>query len=527
MIVYTSSKEQIRLSDEPFSSGGEGEVRAVESAPSRFTNVCVKIYYQKKRSPQQEQKINFMASNPPSKVSGTGFMIGWPLATVYDADSKFMGFVMPLAPSGSKQLVNLTAVKLSKKLDGEWQRKYDRALGKSSIVSRLKLLNNISIPIHLLHSTGKYVLKDFKPQNVLVTHTGQVTIVDMDSVQIMDGSRLLFPGTAATDIYMPPEFYTKGVGRDISKPLNKSWDLFALGVVFYQVLFGLHPFVVTPWVMKDDSSNDISQNIAQGLFPFGRNAHKVKGYPELHNNFNILPKQLQEMFSNAFSEDSNVRPSAESWGKTIYGILAGVGGGQPNPSPRPTPTPPKPIDFLDVPTSSIYFNANGGSKTIVIKSSPAWSIRTNMFSWGKAFKVANNLTVQVEENKSSSTRNDYVTLCAGSKTVKISVSQAAGTQPTPPNPTPTPPNPTPPVPPKPPVVGPAPDNHLTKAIIATIFCCLPLGVISLIKATKVDSLWAQGNYEAARESASSADTWANVSMVIGIISFIIGLLANL
>ena len=46
MIVYTHKHELIRLADAPFSSGGEGEVRSVESAPARFTNVCAKIYYQ-------------------------------------------------------------------------------------------------------------------------------------------------------------------------------------------------------------------------------------------------------------------------------------------------------------------------------------------------------------------------------------------------------------------------------------------------------------------------------------------------
>lgn len=343
MIVYTREKEVITLEDSAFSSGGEGEVRSVKTAPIRFKNVCVKIYYQAKRSKQQENKINFMVANPPAKVEGSGFMIGWPIATIYDKASNFLGFVMPLAPKGSKQLVNLTALKLNKKLDQVWFDKYDRAIGKNAMIARLKLINNISIPIHLLHSTGKYVLKDFKPQNVLVTHNGRVTIVDMDSVQITENSRLLFPGTAATDLYMPTEFYTDNVGHNANMPLNKSWDLFAIGVVFYQLMFGLHPFVVTPWVLKDDSCNEISQNIAQGLFPFGDKQHKVRGYPEPHNNFKIIPANVQILFKRTFSNNPTSRPSAEEWGKTIHAILATAKpDANPKPVPRPKSEPPQP-----------------------------------------------------------------------------------------------------------------------------------------------------------------------------------------
>ncbi len=348
MLVYTKNREQIVIADSAMSSGGEGEVREIITAPSRFANSCAKIYYQKRRTKQLEEKINYMTKNPPAKVVGNGFMIGWPIASLYDSSLRFLGFVMPLAPKGSKQLVNLTSLKISKKLESEWHIKYDRTLGKKSLIARLKLINNIAIPVHLLHATGRYVLKDFKPQNILVTHTGQVTIVDMDSVQITEHGKLLFPASVATDGYMPPEFYTDNVGHDITIPILQSWDLFALGVIYYQILFGLHPFVVTPWMQKDDSSNEISQNIAQGLFPFGSMAHKVRGYPEPHNNFKIIPLNLQNFFKRAFSNNPSSRPSAEEWGKAIHAILAStkhdIVPSEQKPIPRPTPKPaPKPM----------------------------------------------------------------------------------------------------------------------------------------------------------------------------------------
>lgn len=342
MIVYNSKHERIILSDEAFASGGEGEVRSITSGPTSIKNACVKIYYAKHRSKQRENKIKYMVRNPPSSLAGEGFLIGWPLDYINDAKGNFLGFVMPLAFPDSKPLITLTATKLSKKLGPEWHDKYDRSNGKRALVSRMKLICNISIPIHILHSTGKYVIKDFKPENILVTHTGKVTVVDMDSIQISEGPKLLYPGEVMTPNYLPQECYTRNIGKDVTKPLNKTWDYFAIGVVFYQIMFGLHPFVVTPKVQRDKNCNEIHLNIAQNLFPFGPNSNKIKSYPSLHDKFRILPKQLQDLFSRSFSEDANKRPGAQEWGKCVHALVKAAGP-IPTPAPKPSPKPsPKP-----------------------------------------------------------------------------------------------------------------------------------------------------------------------------------------
>ena len=47
MIVYTYRKESVSIEDEHMTSGtgGEGEVHRVTSCPSRFGNVCAKLYF--------------------------------------------------------------------------------------------------------------------------------------------------------------------------------------------------------------------------------------------------------------------------------------------------------------------------------------------------------------------------------------------------------------------------------------------------------------------------------------------------
>ncbi|MCM1176204.1 MAG: hypothetical protein NC335_00455 [Bacteroides sp.] len=352
MDIYTSKYELIKISDTPLASGGEGEVREILSAPAQYKGTCAKIYYQQKRTPQQAGKIKYMANNPPAKVKGGGFLIGWPVECITDKNGAFLGFLMPQAFPNSKQLVNLVAPKLNKKLPDEWFMRYDRGNGKYALISRLKLICNISIPIHLLHSTRRYVLKDFKPENVLITHDGKVTIVDMDSVQISENGKLLYPGTAATANYIPPEFYKQGVGKNKGDLLTLSWDRFALGVVFYQLLFGLHPYVVTPYVSCASDTNEIFQNISNDLFPFGSNTNKIKSYPELHKKFTVLPPPVQRLFLRTFSLDSSNRPGADEWGKTIREIVleaekAHVPQPQPRPQPKPDPIPNNMIRCLE------------------------------------------------------------------------------------------------------------------------------------------------------------------------------------
>lgn len=55
---------------------------------------------------------------------------------------------------------------------------------------------------------------------------------------------------------------------------------------------------------------------------------------------------------------------------------------------------------------------------------------------------------------------------------------------------------------------PKPDNNLVWAILSTVLCCLPLGIVSIISATKVDNLWNNRQYDAATAEAKKAKQWA-------------------
>ena len=71
---------------------------------------------------------------------------------------------------------------------------------------------------------------------------------------------------------------------------------------------------------------------------------------------------------------------------------------------------------------------------------------------------------------------------------------------------------------------PRPDSYLALAIISTIICCLPLGIVSIIYATKVNSLYADGNYEEAIKASKNAKTWGLVSVGVAVVGLLIYIL---
>ena len=61
------------------------------------------------------------------------------------------------------------------------------------------------------------------------------------------------------------------------------------------------------------------------------------------------------------------------------------------------------------------------------------------------------------------------------------------------------------------------ENHLVKAIISTVVCCLPLGIVAIVHATCVNPALRAGDLNAAREASRKANFWGNLSIIIGIV----------
>jgi hypothetical protein len=69
----------------------------------------------------------------------------------------------------------------------------------------------------------------------------------------------------------------------------------------------------------------------------------------------------------------------------------------------------------------------------------------------------------------------------------------------------------------PPPGAPPPDNYLVWAILSTILCCLPLGIVSIVFAAQVNEKWARGDVAGATESSRKAKQYAIWSAAVHLV----------
>lgn len=62
-----------------------------------------------------------------------------------------------------------------------------------------------------------------------------------------------------------------------------------------------------------------------------------------------------------------------------------------------------------------------------------------------------------------------------------------------------------------------PNDYLGFAIFVTICCCLPFGIVGIIKASEVRSRFLSGDYQGAEESSRAAKNWSCAGLVTGLI----------
>ncbi len=65
--------------------------------------------------------------------------------------------------------------------------------------------------------------------------------------------------------------------------------------------------------------------------------------------------------------------------------------------------------------------------------------------------------------------------------------------------------------------GTPPPNYLVWGILSTVFCCLPLGIASIVFAAQVNGKWAAGDVAGAQDSSQKAKKFAIWSAVAGVV----------
>lgn len=99
-----------------------------------------------------------------------------------------------------------------------------------------RLLDQIGSALSYAHQQG-IIHRDLKPQNVLLDKNGNAILTDFGIAHLLTANTMLTQNgeTVGTPAYMPPEQWQ-------SRPLDLRADIYALGVILFEMLSGQHPF---------------------------------------------------------------------------------------------------------------------------------------------------------------------------------------------------------------------------------------------------------------------------------------------
>ena len=128
-----------------------------------------------------------------------------------------------------------TAYLVMELVNGEPLNSVLKRTGRLSLRHALDMLEQTGRALQIAHATG-LVHRDVKPGNILITPTGQVKITDFGIAKAVDAAPVTQTGMVmGTAQYIAPE---QALGHDASP----SSDVYALGVVGYEVVSGKRPF---------------------------------------------------------------------------------------------------------------------------------------------------------------------------------------------------------------------------------------------------------------------------------------------
>jgi len=115
------------------------------------------------------------------------------------------------------------------------------------------LIREVAKGIEYTHNKS-VIHRDIKPSNILISHLGEIKLIDFGVAKDETPSKLTLTGMiVGTPSYMSPE-------QANGDPLGAQSDIYSLGVLLYEMLTGVKPFL-------GDTNTEVLMKIVKGKFP--------------------------------------------------------------------------------------------------------------------------------------------------------------------------------------------------------------------------------------------------------------------
>ncbi|MDO5728381.1 MAG: hypothetical protein Q4P71_01990 [Actinomycetaceae bacterium] len=320
MRFSTSDGKYISIHPESGASGGEGTVFDIQGNP----NLVAKIIHADRLSQARQHKIEAMIKDKPhldlitfdDRIRRDVPTVAWPVSGLYQ-NGNFRGFIMN-AVNRKETLSLAEACNPVVRRDIKWQ-EWDP---QRDLVFATAIARNLALAVGQAHKAN-IVIGDLSSNNVLVSRSLIVTLIDCDSMQFIDRSGHLHYCTGMTRSFLAPEVPAPSPTTGPIE-LEPQSDLFALAVHIYYLLIGRHPFA--NGAFSDSYAQPDPDLLAKQGEWRGKEGGLLRVEPGTLDPQTFLPTYMVDMFVRAFEDgiaDPMKRPTANQWQSALEDFAGG------------------------------------------------------------------------------------------------------------------------------------------------------------------------------------------------------------
>lgn len=189
----------------------------------------------------------------------------------------------------------------------------------------VEIMRQVCQALEAAHTVG-IIHRDLKPQNIIREHTGRILVMDFGLARTVGGDGMTQTGAlVGTMEYMSPE-------QALGKKLDQRSDLFAAGLMFYELLTGKMPFQAESAIaslLKRTQERAISVSSHDATIPAALSSIVSKcleSDPEFrHRTATEILADLEVWQGKLAAATIKFEPSVKPWGQDInWPLLGGI-----------------------------------------------------------------------------------------------------------------------------------------------------------------------------------------------------------